>query len=82
MRIPKDRLARLERESATLRSTSRCSHCRDWPSVYAKQIDVDGTETWETEEPRECPLCDRAVDLVTFHVVADWASVTVPSRGR
>ena len=77
------RLDRLERDSAARLRTTRCEHCRAWPSVCWVTIDdAEGTETWGTEQPRECPRCGWVAHLVTFHVVHDWRSVTVPSRGR
>ena len=78
----KTRLERLERDIADRIRTTQCDHCRDWPSVCARKIDVDGTETWETEEPRECPRCGWCAHLVTFEIIKDWRSVSVPSRGR
>jgi hypothetical protein len=82
MKNLKDRLARLEQESAARRRSTQCSTCRDWPAVCWMTVDTDGTEIWETEEPRECPHCGWVATVVVFHTIADWRSVTPPGRCR
>ena len=83
MKNLKDRLARLEQASAARLRSTQCDDCREWPSVcWVTVDDADGTETWETDRPKECPRCGWVADLVLFHIVDDWRSVTPPSRGR
>ena len=82
MRNLKSRLDRLEREAGEQLRTVQCDDCRDWPFVCVQRIDVDGAETWETEEPRQCPSCGWTAVVVVFHILKDWRGVTPPSRGR
>jgi hypothetical protein len=82
MKNLQDRLARLEQASAARRRSTQCANCRGWTSICTKRMDVDGTEIWETQEPRACPRCGWRAVLVTFHIIEDWRSVTPPSRGR
>jgi hypothetical protein len=82
MKNLKDRLARLEQEAAARLRSTQCDTCRDWPFVCMQRIDVDGSVTWDTEEPRQCPNCGWTAVVVVFHIVADWRSVSPPSRGR
>ena len=83
MRNLKDRLERLERESAARLRLTQCDHCRAWPSpCWVTVDDADGAETWQTDPPKECPRCGWVAHLVMFHLVDDWRSVSAPSRGR
>ena len=83
MRNAKDRLDRLEREAGEQLSTVQCDECRAWPSVCWVTIDdADGVATWGSDPPQECPRCGWVADLVTFHIVEDWRSVTPSSRMR
>lgn len=82
MRSLRDRLSRLERASTEQRGETQCDACRSWTPVCVQRVDVDGTETWETEQPRECPRCGWVAHVVVFTIVADWRSVTAPRRGR
>jgi hypothetical protein len=79
----KDRVDRLERDADGRVPTTQCDHCRDWPFVCVKQVEVDGAETWKTERPQECPRCGWVAEQVVFHILTDWRSVTPkPGRGR
>ena len=82
MRNLKDRLDRLEQDSAERLRTVQCGQCRDWRPVCVKRIDADGTETWETDQPQECPNCGWTADLVVLQIAADWRSVSTSGRSR
>jgi hypothetical protein len=82
MRNLKTRRDRLEQESVARLGSKQCDNCRDWRSICVQRIEADSTEVWETEEPRECPVCGWQPVLVAFHIVDDWRSVTPPSRRR
>ena len=81
MRSLKARLDRLEREAGEQLRAVQCEHCQDWPFVCVKRID-GASETWETEEPRECPNCGWVAVVVALHIIENWRGVTAPSRGR
>ena len=82
MRNLKDRLGRLERDSAERLRTVQCNSCRDWPRVCVKRVEVDGTEIWETDQPQECPNCGWIADLVILQIAADWRAVSTSGRSR
>ena len=52
----KDRLGRLERDSAERLKGVRCANCRDWPRARILEIDVDGNQSWaDPAVPVSCP---------------------------
>ena len=76
MRSLKDRLGRLERESAGHLKGVRCANCRDWPRARILETDVDGNQSWATPVvPASCPQCGWTPVEVTIREVADWGSV-------
>ena len=72
----KDRLGRLERESAERFKGVRCGNCRDWPRARILKIDTDGNQTWsEPVVPASCPQCGWTPVVVEIREVADWDQV-------
>ena len=72
----RDRLGRLERESATSLKGVRCANCRDWPRARILEIDIDGNESWAAPEvPQSCPQCGWTPVEVTIREVANWDQV-------
>jgi DNA-directed RNA polymerase subunit RPC12/RpoP len=77
----RDRLGRLERESAERLKGVRCANCRDWLPVRVLEIDMDGTETWtDPDAPASCPQCGWRPVIVEIVEVDDWRSVGRPGR--
>ena len=81
MRSLKDRLGRLERESAGHLKGVRCANCRDWPRARILKIDTDGNESWaEPVVPQSCPQCRWTPVVVAIREVADWDQVARVKR--
>ena len=72
----KDRVDRLERESAERLKGVRCADCRDWPPARILEIDTDGNQSWAAPiVPASCPQCGWTPVEVTIREVSDWDQV-------
>ncbi|HZO31841.1 MAG TPA: hypothetical protein VFH48_38270 [Chloroflexota bacterium] len=72
----KDRLGRLERESAERLKGVRCATCRDWPRARILEVDIHGNESWaDPIVPPSCPQCGWATVVVEIREVDDWGSI-------
>lgn len=77
----KNRLGRLERDSAKSLRGVRCANCRDWPPARILEIDTDGNQSWaDPAVPACCPQCGSTPVIVEIREVDEWGYVGRPGR--